>query len=82
MFAIKANHLIICQEGNDWNVGIDRYKLFRKDRQGRRGGRCCPLHNIQLVFTEVCLGIDKVLTESFWVKVKGKAGEGDIVVWV
>ena len=29
---------------------------------------------------ELHLGIDKELTESLWVRVKGKAGEGDTVV--
>ena len=31
---------------------------------------------------ELCLEMDEELTESLWVRIKGKAGTGDIVVGV
>ena len=36
--------------------------------------------NEQMKSMELHLGIDEELTESLWVRVKGKAGEGDTVV--
>ena len=35
-----------CNESHDWSAATDGYRLFRRDRQGRRGGgwRACPLH--------------------------------------
>jgi len=64
------------------NVGIDGYKLFRKDRQGRRVG-CAALYiSDQLECVELHLGGDEERTESLWVRIKGQAGDGDIVVGV
>ena len=67
---------------HDWNIGMDRFKLFRKDRQWKRGGSAALLINNQLESMELHLGIDEELTERLWVRVKGKAEEGDIVVGV
>jgi len=62
----------------DCNVGIVGYRLFRKDRQGRRGRGVTLYVNDQLECTEVCLGMDEELT----FRIKGRAGTGDIVVGI
>ena len=40
---LESYHLIAITETwwdeyHDWNVALDSYRLFRRDRQGRRGG--------------------------------------------
>jgi len=62
--------------------GMEGYRLFRKDRQGRRGGSVALCANDQLECVELCLGMDEELTESLWVRIKGRAGTGDIIVRV
>ncbi|PKU43418.1 rna-directed dna polymerase from mobile element hypothetical protein [Limosa lapponica baueri] len=66
----------------DWSVGMEGYRLFRKDRQGRRGGDVALYVNDQLECVELRLGIDEELTESLWVRIKGRAGTGDITVGI
>jgi len=36
----------------------------------------------QLECMELCLGMDEELTESLWVRIKGRAGTGDVIVGV
>ncbi|KAM9590815.1 uncharacterized protein ACIBXB_005869 [Morphnus guianensis] len=66
----------------DWSVGMEGYRLFRKDRQGRQGGGVNLYVNDQLECMELCLGMDEEPTESLWVRIKGRAGTGDIIVGV
>ncbi|GAB0209401.1 hypothetical protein GRJ2_003405800 [Grus japonensis] len=66
----------------DWSVGMEGYRLFRKDRQGRQGGGVALYINDQLECMELHLGMDEELTESLWVRIKGRAGAGDIIVGV
>ncbi|GAB0206600.1 mitochondrial enolase superfamily member 1 [Grus japonensis] len=66
----------------DWSVGMEGYRLFRKDRQGRRGGGVTLYVNDQLECMELHLGMEEELTESLWVRIKGSAGTGDIIVGV
>ncbi|GAB0185603.1 hypothetical protein GRJ2_001025600 [Grus japonensis] len=63
----------------DWSVGMEGYRLFRKDRQGRRGEAVTLYVNDQL---ELHLGMDEEPTESLWVRIKGRAGAGDITAGV
>ncbi|GAB0179159.1 hypothetical protein GRJ2_000381200 [Grus japonensis] len=58
------------------------YRLFRKDRQGRQGGGIALYVNDQLECMELHLGMDEELTESLWVRIKGRAGAGHIIVGV
>jgi len=69
-----------CGAGGSYHqsVGMEGYRLFRKDRQGRQGGGV----NDQLQCMELCLGIDEEPTESLWVRIKARAGTGDIIVGV
>ncbi|KAM9591189.1 uncharacterized protein ACIBXB_006085 isoform 1-T2 [Morphnus guianensis] len=47
----------------------------------RRGGVTLYV-NDQLECMEPCLGMDEELTESLWVRIKGRAGTGDIIAGV
>ncbi|GAB0179465.1 hypothetical protein GRJ2_000411800 [Grus japonensis] len=64
----------------EWSVGMEGERLFRKDRQGRQGGGVALYVNDQLECMELCLGMDEELTKSLWVRIKGRAGTGDIIV--
>ncbi|GAB0187672.1 hypothetical protein GRJ2_001232500 [Grus japonensis] len=64
----------------DWSVGMEGYRLFRKDRQGRQGGGIALYANDQLERMELHLGMKEEPTESLWVRIKGRAGAGDIIV--
>ncbi|GAB0209553.1 hypothetical protein GRJ2_003421000 [Grus japonensis] len=64
----------------DWSVGMEGYRLFRKDRQGRQGGGVALYINDQLECMDLHLGMDEELTKSLWVRIKGRAG--DIIVGV
>ncbi|GAB0210046.1 hypothetical protein GRJ2_003470400 [Grus japonensis] len=66
----------------DWSVGMEGYRLFRKDRQGRRGGDVALYVHDQLECMELHLGVDEEPIESFWIRIKGRAGTGDILVGV
>ena len=59
---------------------MDGYKLFRKDRQGRRGGGVALCVKECFEVTELMTGDNKV--ESLWVKIRGRADKADILVGV
>ncbi|GAB0188726.1 hypothetical protein GRJ2_001337900 [Grus japonensis] len=45
----------------DWSVGMEGHRLFRKDKQGRRGGGVALYVNDQLKCMELHLGKDEVI---------------------
>lgn len=57
---------------------MEGYRLFRMDRQGRRGGGVALYVNAQLECMELCLGMGEELTKSLWVRIRVRAGTGDI----
>ncbi len=59
---------------------MDGYKLFRKDRQGRRGGGVALYVKECFEVTELMTRDDKV--ESLWVKIRGRACRADILVGI
>ncbi|GAB0203375.1 hypothetical protein GRJ2_002803100 [Grus japonensis] len=65
-----------------WSAGMEGYRLFRKDRQGRRGGGVTLYVNDQLECMELHLGMEEEPTKSLWVRIKGRAGAGDITAGV
>ena len=67
---------------HDWNVVMEGYVLFRKDRLARRGGGVALYVREQLECIELHLGEGDVAVESLWVRIKGQAGMGDTVVGV
>lgn len=58
-------------------VGMEGYRLFRKGRQGRQEGVSTFYVNDQLECMELHLVMDE---EKIWVRIKGKARAGDIIV--
>ncbi|PKU36538.1 hypothetical protein llap_13164 [Limosa lapponica baueri] len=66
----------------DWSVGMEEYRLFRKDRLGRGGGGVALYVNDQLECLELHLGMDEEPRESLWVKIKGSTGAGDVTIGV
>ena len=65
---------------HDWSAAMDGYKLFRKDRQGRRGGGVALYVKECFEVTELMTGENKV--ESLWVKIRARANKADILVGV
>ena len=65
---------------HDWSAAMDGYKLFRKDRQGRRGGGMALYVKEHFEVTELMTGDNKV--ESLWVQIRGRADKADILVGV
>ncbi|PKU41873.1 rna-directed dna polymerase from mobile element jockey-like [Limosa lapponica baueri] len=72
-------------ESHDWSVAIKGYKLFRRDRRGRRGGGVAHYVKEWIESEEMSLkpslGSDERV-ESLWVRIKGQANMGDTVVGV
>ncbi|KAM9591180.1 uncharacterized protein ACIBXB_006077 isoform 1-T3 [Morphnus guianensis] len=65
---------------HDWSAAMDGYKLFRRDRQGRRGGGVALYVRECFDCTELHDCDDKV--ERLWVRMRGKANKADIVLGV
>ncbi|GAB0203330.1 hypothetical protein GRJ2_002798600 [Grus japonensis] len=67
-------------DSHNWSAAMDGYKLFRRDRQGRRGD------GVALYVREYidCLELDDddERIEFFWVRIRGKANKADIMVGV
>ncbi|PKU41567.1 hypothetical protein llap_8142 [Limosa lapponica baueri] len=73
-------------ESYDWNLAIEGYKLFRRDRQGRRG-RGVALYVKEWIQSEEMslkpsLGSDEERVESLCVTIKGQANMRVTVVSV
>jgi len=66
----------------EWSIGTGGHRLFRKDRQGRRGGGVALYVKDQLECMELCLGLDEEPKEGLWLEIKCRAEKGDITVGV
>jgi len=67
-------------QSHDWSAVMDGYKLFRRDRRGRKGGDVALDSKGCFVVEELGVGDDKV--ECLWVRIRRKACRGDILVGV
>ena len=65
---------------HNWSAAMDGYKLFRKDRQGRRGGGVALYVRECFDCLELNDGDNRV--ECLWVRIRGKANKADIMVRV
>ncbi|PKU44302.1 rna-directed dna polymerase from mobile element jockey-like [Limosa lapponica baueri] len=69
-----------------WSVAVDGYKLFRRDRQGRRGGGVALYVKKWIECKEMSLKLSleagEERVESLWVRIKGQANMRDTVVGV
>ena len=69
-----------CDDSHNWSTAMDGYKLFRRDRQGRRGGGGTLYVRECFDCIELNDGDDRV--ECLWVKMRGKANKADILLGV
>ncbi|KAK4823371.1 hypothetical protein QYF61_001719 [Mycteria americana] len=67
-------------DSHNWSAAMDGYKLFRRDRQGRRGGGVALYVRECFDRLELNDGDDRV--ECLWVRIRGKAKKADIMVGV
>ena len=59
---------------------MDGYRLFKRDRQGRKGGGVTLYVKKECECMEINYDDDRV--ESLWVRIKAKANKSDIIVGV
>lgn len=59
---------------------MDGYRLFKRDRQGRKGGGVTLYVKKECECMEINDGDDRV--ESLWVRIKAKANKTDIIMGV
>ena len=69
-------------ESHDWHTVIEGYRLFRMDRQGRRGGRVALYVRKWIGCKELCLRNSHDQVESLWVKIRDRSSKGQLVVGV
>ncbi|KAK4808573.1 hypothetical protein QYF61_009876 [Mycteria americana] len=67
-------------DSHDWSAAMDGYKLFRRDRQGRRGGGVALY--VRECFDCVELGDYDDKVKCLWVRVRGKAKKADTLLGV
>ncbi|RMB99766.1 hypothetical protein DUI87_23768 [Hirundo rustica rustica] len=67
-------------DSHGWSTALNGYKLFRRDRQGRRGGRVALY--LKQTFDTVGIEAKEDGIEYLWVRIKGKANKADILLGV
>jgi len=67
---------------HNWNIGIEGYKLFRRDRQERKGGGVARYIREGIDCEEMPLRNKHEQVESLWVKVNDHTNKGQLVVGV
>ncbi|GAB0181770.1 hypothetical protein GRJ2_000642300 [Grus japonensis] len=67
-------------DSHNWSAAMDHYKLFRKDRQGRRGSGVALC--VRKCFD--CLELDdgNEMVKCLWVRITEKANKANIMVGV
>ena len=61
---------------------MEDYRLFRRDRQGRRGGGVALYVRNWVDCEELCLRNSHNQVESLWVKIKDQSSKGHVMVGV
>ncbi|GAB0209132.1 hypothetical protein GRJ2_003378900 [Grus japonensis] len=67
-------------DSHKWSAAMDGYKLFRRDRQGRRGSGVALYVRECFDCLELNDGDERV--ECLWVRIRGKANKADIMVGI
>ncbi|RMC21511.1 hypothetical protein DUI87_02377 [Hirundo rustica rustica] len=67
-------------DSHGWSTALDGYKLFRRDRKGRRGGGVALY--IKKAFDAIGIETNEDGVECLWVRIKGKANKADILLGV
>ena len=63
---------------HDWGITMDSYRLFRKDRQGKRGGGVTLYIKENLECIKVNYGDCECSIECLWVKIRGVVSKQDL----
>jgi len=66
-------------ESHDWSVAIDGYRLFRRDRQGRRGRGLALYIKKWIECEELCLKNSHKQVESLQVRIRDQGNKGNLV---
>jgi len=69
-------------ESHDWRVAINGYRLFRRDRQGKRGGGIALCIKKSIRCEELSLKNTQKQVESLWVRIRDRGEKGNLVVGV
>ncbi|KAK4827172.1 hypothetical protein QYF61_015134 [Mycteria americana] len=64
-------------ESHDWSAGMEGYRLFRRDRQGKQGGGVALY--VRERFDCTALTVSDDVVESLWVRIRGMEDKGDVV---
>ena len=67
-------------DSHSWSAVMDGYRLFKRDRQGRKGSGVALYVKKEWECMEVNDSDDRV--ESLWVRIKAKANKTDIIMGV
>ncbi|RMC21288.1 hypothetical protein DUI87_02149 [Hirundo rustica rustica] len=67
-------------ESHSRSTALDGYKLFRRDRKGRRGGGVALY--IKEVFDTISIKTNEYGVGCLWVRIKGKTNKADILLGV
>ena len=67
---------------HDWRITMDGYRLFRKDRQGRRGRGAALYVKENLECIEVNYGDCGSPIKCLWVKIRGVVSKWDLTVGI
>ncbi|RMC09822.1 hypothetical protein DUI87_13609 [Hirundo rustica rustica] len=67
-------------DSHSWSTALDGYRLFRRDRKGKRGGGVALY--IKKAFDTISIETNEDGVECLWVRIKGKANKADILLGV
>jgi len=69
-------------ESHDWSTAIDGYRLFRRDRWGKRGASVALYTKKSIQCEELSLKNGHKQVESLWVRIRDRGNKGNLVVGV
>lgn len=69
-------------EFHDWSVAVDGYRLFIRDRKGRRGRGVALDIQTRIKHEELPLKNSQEQVESLWVKIRERGNKGNFIVVV
>ncbi|XP_068520926.1 uncharacterized protein [Anas acuta] len=81
-YLIAITEAIWWDKSHNWNTGMEGYKLYRRDRQGRKGGGVALYVKKWIDCEELPLRNSHEQVESLWVKIKHQTNKGHLVVGV
>ncbi|KAJ7398422.1 mitochondrial fission process protein 1 [Pitangus sulphuratus] len=79
-YDVVTNMEMMWDDSHDWSAAMDGYKLFRGDRQGRRGGGVALY--IKECFDSIELKDSDSKVECLWVRIGERVNKADILIGV